>query len=293
MKLLNFYNSDKKLRLGAVENNKVIDLSSAIPDTRAFLSVVDFVREGGRAIQSAKDALKRNATNASLWYSFSALAHGPLIPRDCRIFAVGLNYADHAAEIELPKPESPIFFSKLSSNITPHNQTVPLPSGSTQVDYEAEFAFMLGRRVSRVSEIEAAQCIAGYTIMNDLTARDFQMQDKQWFRGKNCDGFSPLGPYLVTADEIADAGNLDIEFRLNGSTMQHSNTHQMFFGPARLIAFLSQTLTLEVGDVITTGTPGGIGYFRKPQVFLKDGDTLEVEVEAIGVLRNVMTAPKP
>jgi len=293
MKLLNFYNSDKKLHLGAAENDRVFDLSSAIPVDPAFRSVVDFVREGGRAIQSAKDALRRHTTNASLWHSFAALEHGPLIPRDCRIFAVGLNYADHAAENQLPPPESPIIFDKLSSNITPHNQSVPLPIGSTQVDYEAEFAFMLGRPVSRVSEIEAAQCIAGYTIMNDVTARDFQMQDKQWFRGKNCNGFSPLGPYLVTADEIADPGNLQISFRLNGRTMQHSNTRQLFFGPARLIAFLSQTLMLEAGDVVTTGTPGGIGYFCKPQVFLKAGDVLEVEVESIGVLRNTMSGPKP
>jgi 2-keto-4-pentenoate hydratase/2-oxohepta-3-ene-1,7-dioic acid hydratase in catechol pathway len=291
MRLFNFYDLTGKPHLGAAENDRVFDLSSAIPDDPAFQSVVDFVGEGNRAIHDATNAMRKSA-KASLWHPFQSVKHAPLIPRRCRIFAVGLNYEDHALENNLPVPESPIIFDKLSSNITPHNQSIPMPFGSTQVDYEAEFAFMIGTSVSHASDISAAQSIAGYTIMNDVTARDFQMGDKQWFRGKNCEGFSPLGPYLVTADAIPDPCNLQIDFRLNGNTMQHSNTRKLFFGPAKLVAFISQTITLEVGDVITTGTPAGIGYCRTPQVFLQPGDVLEVEVESIGVLRNTMSEPK-
>ena len=135
---------------------------------------------------------------------------------------------------------------------------------------------------------DAGGYIAGFTIMNDVTARDLQFQDKQWFRGKNCDGFAPLGPWLVTADQVSNPDDLAITLRLNGQVRQRSSTSQLFFKPAELLSFLSQTLTLEPGDVISTGTPGGIGYYADPRVFLKDGDVVEVEVEGIGVLRNTV-----
>jgi 2-keto-4-pentenoate hydratase/2-oxohepta-3-ene-1,7-dioic acid hydratase in catechol pathway len=290
MKLLNFYTSEKSPHLGVVEGGQVFDLSAAMRSNPLFSSVVSFIRGGTAAARAAKDELNQHGADTSLWQAFDTLEHGPLVPRECRIFAVGLNYADHAAENQLAPPDTPIIFDKLASTITPHNQAVPLPVCSNQVDYEAEFALVIGRPVKCVAESEAAQFIAGYTIVNDVTARDLQLQDKQWFRGKNCDGFAPLGPYLVTADEIPDPDNLEIRLRLNGRTMQHSNTRNLFFKPSKLIAFLSQSLKLEAGDVITTGTPGGIGYFSNPQVFLKAGDTIEVEVERIGVLRNTVSA---
>jgi len=292
MKLLNFYTAENDLHLGVVENGQVFDLSAAIPAKIAFSSVVEFVRGGPEAICEAEAALPRYREEHFRWRPFETLEHGPLISREGRIFAVGLNYADHAAENHLPPPDSPIIFTKLASGVTPHNRAVALPACSSQVDYEAEFAFMISRAAKGVSETDGVRFIAGYTIMNDVTARDLQFQDKQWFRGKNCDGFAPLGPYLVTADELSNSDNLEIKLTLNGQVMQHSNTRNLFFKPPTLIAYLSQTLGLEAGDVIATGTPAGIGYFLNPQVFLKPGDVMEVEVERIGVLRNSICAPQ-
>jgi 2-keto-4-pentenoate hydratase/2-oxohepta-3-ene-1,7-dioic acid hydratase in catechol pathway len=202
------------------------------------------------------------------------------------LFCVGLNYADHAAENNLHPPETPIFFTKLASVVIPHGTPIPLPHGPDQVDYEAEMAVVIGQRADRVSPEQAHACIAGYTIINDVSARDLQRNDKQWFRGKNCNGFGPLGPWLVTADEIGDPGNLAISLRLNGEVRQHSNTRNLIFPPAALISILSQTLVLEPGDLISTGTPAGVGFHMKPQIFLKAGDRVVIEVEGIGVLEN-------
>ena len=220
----------------------------------------------------------------------TGLRHASLVEADARVFCVGLNYADHAAENNLPPPSSPIFFSKLAAVVIPHKTGIPIPKSSQQVDYEAEFAVVIGRRADRASEAEARACIAGYTIMNDVSARDFQFKDKQWFRGKNCNGFGPMGPWVVTADSVADPLALDISLRLNGETLQRSSTRNLVFGPEALVSALSQTLVLEPGDVISTGTPAGVGFHRKPQVFLRAGDRVEVEVSGIGVLENFVVA---
>lgn len=291
MKLLNFH-ADGSVRLGVVEDGRVFDLSSAVPQEPIFASVVSLVRGGVEALRRAQEIIGVCRANPARWRSLEGLEHAPLVPRECRIFAVGLNYADHAAENNLPPPDFPIIFGKLASGITPHGQRIPLPLCTDQVDYEAEFAFMIGRRAHRVEEAEAVLCIAGYTIMNDVTARDLQIKDGQWFRGKNCDGFAPLGPWLVTADEIPNPDNLEIMLTLNGCVRQHSNTKDQFFKPAALIAFLSQTLTLEPGDIISTGTPGGIGFYAKPPVFLCSGDAVEIEIEHIGILRNTVIRPE-
>jgi len=212
--------------------------------------------------------------------------HAPLVDRDCQVFCVGLNYADHAAENKLPPPETPIFFTKLASVVIPHLADIPLPAGQHQVDYEAEMAVVIGRRADRVSVAEAAECVAGYTIMNDVSARDLQRNDKQWFRGKNCNGFGPMGPWLMTADEIFDPHNMEITLRLNGEVRQHSNTRNLIFPPEALISILSQTLVLEPGDAISTGTPAGVGFHLNPQIFLRAGDRVEIAVEGIGILEN-------
>jgi acylpyruvate hydrolase len=274
-----------------VEEDRVFDLSSAARQEPTFTSVVSLVRGGVEALRKAREIVGFGRANHALWRALEGLEHAPLVSRESRLFAVGLNYADHAAENNLPPPDLPIIFGKLASGITPHGQGIPLPPGTDQVDYEAEFAFMVGCRARRVEEAAAAICIAGYTIMNDVTARDFQIKDGQWFRGKNCDGFAPLGPWLVTADEIPQPDNLEITLTLNGHIRQHSNTKDQFFKPAALIAFLSQTLTLEPGDIISTGTPSGIGFHAKPQVFLRSGDIVEIAIEQIGVLRNSVFRP--
>jgi 2-keto-4-pentenoate hydratase/2-oxohepta-3-ene-1,7-dioic acid hydratase in catechol pathway len=287
MKLLNFY-SHCDLHLGIVENAQVFDLSAVRPDSSIFSSVITLIRAGRGAIQNAQEVFNSHAGDASLWRSLDALKFGPLVSPECRIFAVGLNYADHAAENQLSPPESPIFFDKLACTITPHNEFIPTPRCTDQVDYEAEFAVVVGCKAYDVSEEEAGRCIAGYTILNDITARDLQLRDKQWFRSKNCDGFTALGPWLVSASDVPDPNNLEIKLWVNGQLKQHSNTRNLIFKPPALISFLSQTLTLGPGDIISTGTPGGIGYYSKPQIFLREGDVVEVYVEGIGTLKNVI-----
>jgi 2-keto-4-pentenoate hydratase/2-oxohepta-3-ene-1,7-dioic acid hydratase in catechol pathway len=283
MKLLNyFYDSGAETALGMIIGDRVRNLTAAAGGDAAFASVTAWLR-GGEEAKNRTSAVLRSAGDG---VPLGELRHAPLVDRDCQLFCVGLNYADHAAENNLPPPETPIFFSKLASVVIPHGAPIRLPPGPHQVDYEAEMAVVVGRRADRVSPEEARECIAGYTIMNDVSARDLQRNDKQWFRGKNCNGFGPLGPWLVTADEIADPHNLDISLRLNGDVRQHSNTKNLIFTPEALVSILSQTLVLEAGDVISTGTPAGVGFHSKPQIFLKPGDRVEIEVEGIGVLEN-------
>ena len=165
---------------------------------------------------------------------------------------------------------------------------IPKPAITEQLDYEAEVAVVVGKRADRVTPEAAQSCIGGFTIMNDVTARDLQVKDKQWFRSKNCNGFGPLGPWLVTADDIADPAGMEVMLRVNGEQRQHSNTRNLVFGPAALISTLSQTLVLQPGDMISTGTPAGIGFHRKPPVFLNAGDRIQIEISGIGVLENVV-----
>jgi 2-keto-4-pentenoate hydratase/2-oxohepta-3-ene-1,7-dioic acid hydratase in catechol pathway len=204
-----------------------------------------------------------------------------------KIIGVGLNYRDHCEENNLPPPPSPVTFSKYpSAVIGPEEEIMLHPEDTHQVDYEAEFAVVMGKEARGVPERNALQYVAGYTILNDISARDIQFAEKQWVRAKSLDTFCPLGPAIVTRDEISDPHSLDIRCVLNGREVQHSNTGQLLFGVGALIAFLSSSITLFPGDIISTGTPGGVGYYRTPQLFLKSGDTVEAEVERIGILRN-------
>ncbi len=212
------------------------------------------------------------------------------VPRPGKILCIGLNYRDHAAETGKPLPERPILFSKLPTAVIGPEEAIVLPRASQQVDFEAELGVVIGRRVKHVRRERALECVLGYLNLNDISARDFQFGDGQWQRGKSCDSFCPLGPVIVTTDEIADPGRLDVSLRLNGAVMQRSNTRQLVFGVPELIAFLSETITLEPGDVIATGTPAGVGFARQPPVFLKPGDRVEVEVQGLGVLANPVVA---
>ena len=208
------------------------------------------------------------------------------VPRPGKIICIGLNYRDHAEESGMAIPTSPVIFSKFSTCSIGPNEPVIIPEGSTQTDYEAELAFVIGRRAQSVKKEDALNYVFGYTNFNDVSARDFQFADGQWQRGKSCDTFAPMGEFVATTDEIPDPQNLSIKLRLNGETLQDSNTDQMIFGVAELVEFLSQFITLEPGDVVATGTPPGVGFARKPPVYLKDGDTVEVEIEGLGVLSN-------
>ena len=208
------------------------------------------------------------------------------VPRPGKIICVGLNYRNHAVESGMPIPTSPIIFSKFATCIIGANQPIILPEGSAQVDYEAELAVIIGRPAKNVKKETAMNYVFGYTNFNDVSARDFQFADGQWQRGKACDTFAPIGRFVATTDEIPDPHNLQIEFRLNGETLQNSNTGELIFKIPEIIEFLSKSITLEPGDVIATGTPPGVGFARKPPIFLKDGDVAEVEIAGLGILSN-------
>jgi len=214
------------------------------------------------------------------------------VPRPGKLICIGLNYRDHAAESKMAIPDKPVVFSKFSSAVIAPGEPVVLPATSKQVDYEAELAVVIGRRAKNVPATRAYDYVLGYTAFNDVSARDFQFADGQWQRGKSCDTFAPMGQTIVTTDVVPDPQKLWIKLTLNGQTMQDSNTDQMIFGIARLIEFLSETITLEPGDVIATGTPSGVGFARNPPVFLKPGDEMEVNIEVVGGINNPVVEEK-
>lgn len=252
----------------------------------AIPSSVRLILEGGpdmlkRAQQAVRggSAVKVDSATAKL------LAPVPDPPK---IICVGLNYRDHAAESGAPIPKEPILFSKYATAIIGPEQPIMLPPVSQEVDYEAELVIVVGKRGKDLAADTAQEYVAGYTVGHDVSARDWQLKKdgKQWMIGKTFDTFAPIGPHLVTADEVPDPLKLRIQLRLNGKTMQDSNTSQMIFGVGETLAYLSQVFTLQPGDLIFTGTPPGVGFARKPPVFLKAGDVAEVEIEGLGVLRN-------
>jgi 2-keto-4-pentenoate hydratase/2-oxohepta-3-ene-1,7-dioic acid hydratase in catechol pathway len=209
----------------------------------------------------------------------------PLDPPN--ILCVGLNYHEHAKETKMDMPERPVLFIKPTTTLTDPGASIPLPVQSYQVDWEGELVIVIGRTARDVSEDDALQYVLGYTIANDVSARDWQMHlDKQWARGKSFDGFCPLGPALVTAADIPDTGALSIRTRVNGETMQNSNTSDMIFPAPFLVSYLSRGMTLLPGTVILTGSPPGVGLGLNPPKFLRPGDVCEVEIEGIGTLRN-------
>ncbi len=214
----------------------------------------------------------------------------PPVPAPEKIICIGLNYGDHAAESGMALPKEPVFFSKFNNALTGAGGPVVLPSNSTQVDYEAEVAVIIGRTVRRLSPAEADSCIAGYTIVNDVSARDWQFRTGQWISGKTFDTFAPCGPWLVTPDEIPDPHNLSIRLTLNGKVMQDSSTANLIFRIPQLISYLSHIVTLRPGDLISTGTPPGVGFARKPPVFLAPGDVVEIAVSGIGVMKHTCCA---
>src|SRR5262249_51897436 len=212
------------------------------------------------------------------------------IPRPPKIICIGLNYRDHAAESNLPIPQTPTVFSKFPTAVIGPGQPIVLPKHSTQPDYEAEFAVVIGKRGRYVPEDRWRDYVFGYTILNDVSARDYQMATSQWMIGKTFDTFAPIGPAIVTADEIEDPHKLAIALELSGDVMQNSNTCNLIFCVPKLVAYLSSVFTLEPGDIIATGTPSGVGFARKPPRFLKAGDECRVRIEGLGELYNPVIA---
>ncbi|MCE5270767.1 fumarylacetoacetate hydrolase family protein [bacterium] len=260
-------------------------LYAPIASTGPWGDLDELIRCGGPALARVHSALERG--------DLATLPGAKLLrplSRPEKIMCIGKNYRDHCAEMKSPLPERPVLFAKYPNTLAGPEDEISLPAVSRMVDWEAELAVVIGRACRNVGVEEARQCVFGYTCANDLTMRDAQSQDGQWVRAKSPDGFCPLGPELVTADEVDNPQALDISLRLNGTVMQRSNTREMVFGVAELVSYLSRTMTLQPGDVLLTGTPPGVGAGRDPQVFLAPGDRVVVEIQGIGALANVMRA---
>lgn len=273
-------------RICALVDGRYHDLNQADPSLptslKGLLAMgVDGLTKASLAVQSA-----------TVTYDPAEVKHLSVIPDPQKVICLGLNYRDHAIESGMEIPPEPVLFSKYPSALIGHGDTIKLPAVSSQVDYEAEMVIVVGQRAKHVSEANALNYVAGYAVGHDVSARDWQLNKpgKQWMAGKTFDTFAPVGPVLVTKDEVPDSSNLGIRLRLNGETMQDSNTKQLIFDVAYTIAYLSKIVTLEPGDLIFTGTPPGVGMARKPQVWLKPGDRVEVEIDGLGVLSNLVEA---
>jgi len=265
------------VRLG----DEVADLAVAAPDLPN--TIVGLLEAGGDALDRAKSA----AEGAADRLDYAGLTFRPVMPRPPKIICLGLNYAAHAAEGGHDKPTFPSFFMRGATSLVGHNQPLIRPKASEQLDYEAEMVAVIGKTCRHVSEADALDVVAGYSIFNEGSVRLFQRKTSQWTIGKNFDQTGGFGPDFITADELPPgAVGLRIATHLNGQTMQDDNTANMLFGVAETIAILTECLTLEAGDVIVTGTPSGVGHARTPQVWMKDGDVCEIEIEGIGTLRN-------
>jgi 2-keto-4-pentenoate hydratase/2-oxohepta-3-ene-1,7-dioic acid hydratase in catechol pathway len=314
MKLMT-YTGQNGAALGLLDGDLVVDVGAALewggllkkpePDLRPAIErleatdppadMIDLLGRGPEYLtalrQVASAALAAAPSEDGLLTPLGEARLRAPIARPFKITCVGLNYADHAREQGIEAPTTPIFFLKSSNTIIGPGDAIRIPPNTAQPDYEAELAVVIGKGGSRIPQERAWEHVAGFTILNDVTARDMQHDDKQWFRGKSCDTFAPTGPWIVTADEIADPHALAISLTLNGETMQDSNTANLIHRIDFLISYLSQSLTWEPGDLISTGTPPGVGFARKPPVFIKPGDEISVTVEGIGTLTNPVVGP--
>ena len=301
MKLITFSVEEKPI-LGAIAEGRAIDLPRAVA---AFFEAVHDTQLPAfpttmRALLEAGDTAMQVAAKTLNWmevqgievlvpvsHPLEAVSLAPPVPDPSKIVCCGLNYADHCREQHIDLPKNLILFSKFPTALIGYGDAITWKAGtSQQVDYEAELAFVIGKRAHNVPVEDAYDYIAGYTIANDVSARDVQFGDGQWIRGKSFDTFCPLGPALVTADEIDDPHSLAIRCRVNGHLLQDSNTAELVFKVPQILSFISQTATLLPGDIVLTGTPAGVGVFRDPQIFLHPGDQVEVEIDKLATLHN-------
>jgi 2-keto-4-pentenoate hydratase/2-oxohepta-3-ene-1,7-dioic acid hydratase in catechol pathway len=286
MRLISFQ-SDDGPRVAAAREGGYVDLHRADPAIPA--SMIELLAGGEPMLRRAAEV----AAKAEPMLAAGLRLLAP-VPRPRKVFGIGLNYADHARETGTEPPSEPVVFNKLPTTVAAHDDSIVLPALSSKIDYEAELVVVIGRGGRHIPRDSAIEHVAGYCCGNDVSARDWQSQKPagQWLLGKSFDTFGPFGPELVTADEIPDAGNLRIQLRINGRTMQDSSTNQLIFCVPELIAYISGVCTLEPGDVIFTGTPPGVGVARRPPVYLQPADMVEVEIERLGVLRNPVVAEK-
>jgi acylpyruvate hydrolase len=280
MKLMMFEKAGRPA-LGVIEGDSVIDLAAADPSLPEDLATL--IAAGPAALAAVKAAAAKPAASAKL--PLASVKAALPIARPSKFICVGLNYALHAKEGGHPIPTYPSFFLRVPTSLNAAGAPVIRPRVSIQLDYECELTIVIGKGGRHIAEAKALDHVFGYTLFNDVSVRDFQRKTTQWTPGKNFDATGPLGPWVVTADELPPgASGLRISTRVNGETMQDSNTSDMIFSTANIVATLSEFMTLEPGDLIATGTPSGVAHARKPPAWMKAGDTVEVEVEGIGVL---------
>jgi 2-keto-4-pentenoate hydratase/2-oxohepta-3-ene-1,7-dioic acid hydratase in catechol pathway len=279
------YESPSGVRVAAVRSGALVDLNRA--DASLPASMIGLLALGSHGIERAAVAAAKG--DATPLQSVRLLAP---VPRPEKVICVGLNYADHARETGKDLPSEPVIFNKFVTALSSPGDPIVLPKVTRKVDYEAELVVVIGRGGRHIAREAALEHVAGYCCGNDVSARDWQTGKPagQWLLGKSFDTFAPMGPELVTADEIGDPGSLRVQLRLNGATMQDSTTKQFIFSVPELIAYISGVCTLHTGDVLFTGTPPGVGVARKPPVYLQPGDQVEVEIERIGILRNSVIA---
>ena len=271
--------------IAAQREGTTVDLNAADPSLPRSMRAV--LALGSEGLERARAAIAKAQPLAASGVRLLAP-----VPDPQKVICIGLNYADHAAESGATPPPEPVVFNKFPSAVCASGEPIVLPTVAKEVDYEAELVVVIGKGGRDIPREKALSHVAGYACGHDVSARDWQLRKPggQWLLGKTFDRFAPFGPHLVTADDVGDPGSLDIALRLNGETMQKSNTRQLIFPVDQLIAYVSQVCTLSPGDVLFTGTPGGVGMGRKPPVFLKPGDVVEVEIEKLGVLRNEVVA---
>ena len=283
MKLVTFVHNGST-RIGAlVGADRVVDFSQADPSLPG--DMIGLLRGGEAALAAARQAAGSSQTIALADVKLLAP-----VPHPDKIICIGLNYSDHAAETGQPIPKFPIVFSKYSNTVIATGENIVLPRVSNEVDYEAELGFVIGKTARHVSAANALEYIAGYMPINDVSARDYQTRISQWTMGKTFDTFAPMGPALVTSDEVGDPGNLAINLTINGETLQNSNTNKLIFGVPQLVEALTEVMTLQPGDVVSTGTPPGVGMARNPKRYMRPGDVVNITIEKLGTLSNPVEA---
>jgi 2-keto-4-pentenoate hydratase/2-oxohepta-3-ene-1,7-dioic acid hydratase in catechol pathway len=284
MKLVTF-RAGRGAHVGAIVADRVVDLTAA----GVAATMLDLIGAGRAGLARARRAVAAAEGKGRRLADLRLLAP---VARPGKVLCSGINYRSHAAENPAAKmPAYPHFFAKLSTAIAGPEDDIPVPAATRQMDYEVELAVVIGRRLARPAEDEVMPAVFGYTLLNDVSARDVQFADNQITTGKNFDRFAPIGPAIVTADELVHPDRVALRTRLNGRLMQDGSTADWLFSLPRLISYLAGIMTLEPGDIVSTGTPAGVGYFRRPQVFMGPGDVVEIEAEGIGILRNRIVAP--
>ncbi|WP_367306503.1 fumarylacetoacetate hydrolase family protein [Alicyclobacillus acidocaldarius] len=282
------YREGSALRLGVVRGDEVVDVAkSAAAMGLTVPGEMTAVIAEYTQVRRALEAIEEKGVPAG---KLSDLRLAPPVTRPQKILCVGLNYRKHAEESKMPIPSSPVYFAKFANSLAAHRDEIAIPEVAREVDYEVELVAVIGRRCRNVAEEEALGAVFGYTIGNDLSARDLQMRASQWLYGKAIDGFAPLGPYIATADEVGDPQRLGLRLYVNGDLRQNSSTADMIFSVAQVIADLSRIMTLEPGDLIYTGTPEGVILGREEKVWLKPGDEMACEIDGLGRLENRLVA---